>query len=357
MSSYTVYGHGGILNNLVEFSPNSCIAWLLEIACLGAVNIYALITGYVYINSTHKYSKFLNLWLSVFFYSFFITLIYKFLTPNIISITTLIKSAFPIITKQYWYFSSYFCLFIFIPFINILIKNLSKQQHKFLIYCIIFCFCVLNFASTILGLDIFNLNGGYSFLWLMSLYIIGAYLKLYENDFNKYNKNKFLYAYILSVCITFLLRFLSKCIKFKLLGIFSNSGGMFISYISPFILLSAISLVLFFARLKFKNTTKKIILKLSKLSFGVYLIHEQNLIRSTFIKNRFCLLAQKTPIVILSNVLIKSFIIFTCCLFIEWIRQKIFEILKVNQICEKITENIKNIIYKKIIISLGGNQK
>lgn len=237
-------GHGGILNNLVEFSPNSCIAWLLEIACLGAVNIYALITGYVYINSKHKYSKFLSLWLSVFFYSFFITLIYKFITPNDISITTLIKSTLPIMTKQYWYFSSYFCLFVFIPFINILIKNLSKKQHKFLIYCIIFCFCVLNFASTILGLDIFNLNGGYSFLWLMSLYIIGAYLKLYENDFNKYNKNKFLYAYILSVCITFLLRFLSKCIKFKLLGIFSNSGGMFISYTSPFILLGLNSKIL-----------------------------------------------------------------------------------------------------------------
>lgn len=264
MLSCTVYGHSGILNNLVELSPNSCIAWLLEIACLGAVNIYALITGYAYINGKHKYSKFLNLWLSVFFYSFFITLIYKFLTPNTIGITTLIKSAFPIMAKQYWYFTSYFCLFIFIPFINILIKNLSKQQHKYLVFCIVICFCILNFASTILGLDIFNLNGGYSFLWLMSLYIIGAYLKLYENDFAKRNKNKFLYTYILAVCITFLLRFLSKCIKFQLLGILSNNTGIFVSYISPFTLLGAISLVLFFL-----NLNLKILLKNNSKNFQI----------------------------------------------------------------------------------------
>lgn len=348
MSFYIAYGHGGVLNNLVEFSPNSCIVWILEIACFGAVNIYALITGYVYINGKHKYSKFLNLWLSVFFYSFFITLIYKFVTPNNIDIITLIKSAFPVITYQYWYFTSYFCLFAFIPFINILIKNLSKNQHKYLIFSIIICFCILNLASSILGLDIFGLGKGYSFLWLMSLYIIGAYLKLYEDDLKKYRKDKFLYVYILAICCTFLLRLISKYMKFKLLGILSNDSGVFVSYISPFTLLSAIGFVLFFSRLEFKNNAKKIILKISKLSFGVYLIHEQSLIKSTFIANQFASLALFNPIIIVSNIIVKSFIIFACCLIIEWIRQKLFEILRTNQICEKITENIKKIIYKKI---------
>lgn len=87
------------------------------------------------------------------------------------------------------------------------------------------------------------------------------------------------------------------------------------------------------------------------------MIHEQNLIRNNFMTNKFISLSVTNSFILLSNVLIKSFIIFATCLLIEWFRQKLFEILRVHQICEKVTENIKNIIYKKIIINLGGNKK
>lgn len=39
---------GGVINNVKEFSVNYEIAWTLETLCYCAVDIYVIITGYVY---------------------------------------------------------------------------------------------------------------------------------------------------------------------------------------------------------------------------------------------------------------------------------------------------------------------
>lgn len=337
MSYCIVSGHGGVFRSVAEPSINGTIVWLLEIACYGAVNIYALITGYVYVNANHKYSKILKLWLSVFFYSFFITLIYKFVTPSSIDLKTLIKSAFPVLTKQYWYFTAYFGLFIFIPFLNTLIKNLDKKQHQKLIISIILCFCIFNLIGSGLNYDTFLLNNGYSLLWLVSLYIIGAYLQIYKDDFKKYDKKVYLYIYLGTILTTFLLRFLYKFIGFMITGVFVKGTGIFVSYISPFILLSAVAILLYFSRLEIKEF-KNIILKISSLSFGVYIISSHPLIMNTFVTNQFSLYAHTHPLITFSNIIIRSLCIFWICIAIEWLRVKLFEGLRVDKVCEKIVD-------------------
>ena len=107
----------------------------------------------------------------------------------------------------------------------------------------------------------------YSFI---SLYIIGSYLNIYSNDFKKYKKQKYIYIFILTSCISFLLRFSVNYIKHTLTGIRFFENGMFVSYISPLFVIGAISLVIYFSNLNF-NTFKSYIIKISSLSFGVYL--------------------------------------------------------------------------------------
>ena len=52
-----VLGQGGILNTVSSLSLNYEIAWFLEISAYCAVNCYALISGYVGINSKFKFTN------------------------------------------------------------------------------------------------------------------------------------------------------------------------------------------------------------------------------------------------------------------------------------------------------------
>lgn len=52
-------GHGGILRSVSFLSVHYQIAWLLEVIAFGAVNTYAMISGFVSVDSCSR-SKFLS---------------------------------------------------------------------------------------------------------------------------------------------------------------------------------------------------------------------------------------------------------------------------------------------------------
>ncbi len=52
-------GHGGILRSVSFLSVHYQIAWLLEVIAFGAVNTYAMISGFVSVDSHFKISNIL----------------------------------------------------------------------------------------------------------------------------------------------------------------------------------------------------------------------------------------------------------------------------------------------------------
>jgi len=115
---FHVLGRGGVLESTPQFTLNYGIAWLLEIACYCAVNCYALISGYVGVYSKHKWSSIVYLWLQVEFYMILFTSLFAIIQPGSIGIVELLKMLFPVVFYQYWYFTAYFCMFFFIPVLN-----------------------------------------------------------------------------------------------------------------------------------------------------------------------------------------------------------------------------------------------
>ena len=67
-------GHGGVLDNMPPMSRCYQVAWLIEIACYGAVNCYALASGFL--TARCNIRKLMELWLQVMFYSLLITKCY-----------------------------------------------------------------------------------------------------------------------------------------------------------------------------------------------------------------------------------------------------------------------------------------
>lgn len=68
-------GHGGVLDNMPPMSRCYQVAWLIEIACYGAVNCYALASGFL--TARCNIRKLMELWLQVMFYSLLITMLWS----------------------------------------------------------------------------------------------------------------------------------------------------------------------------------------------------------------------------------------------------------------------------------------
>ena len=157
---------GGVLNASVRFTSQYEAGWFLQTAAFCAVDVYALISGYVWACAEYRYRKIIELWLQVAVYTVSITVLLCFLIPSSVSATQWLKAFFPVMSGQYWYFSSYVALFLFIPLLNMILEKMEKRQLRFCLGMILLFFSCF---QTLFYSDVFGTNDGYSAIWLMIL--------------------------------------------------------------------------------------------------------------------------------------------------------------------------------------------
>ena len=316
-------GAGGILNGAAPGSASSNSAWILETACICAVNCFGLVSGYVLCRGHYRRSRLLSLWLRVVFESLIITAAFATLKAGSVGTKEWIHVFTPVINNIYWYFTAYFALFFFVPYINKMLISLSLKEKLSLSASIVVVFVLLGNA---LGTDIFYLHGGYGFLWLLCLYILGACIKSVEIK-PKINKYWFLLAYALCSVISWAIM--------KLTNI-----QMVIAYTSPFVLFSAVLLLLFFRRLEFKSQkSKNFISMLARTSFGVYIIHTHPLIWTYLLTDRFIPYLKLSWPVMLAAVILTAASIYSVCTVSDWLVEKFFKLVRIDRL-EKAVDNI-----------------
>ena len=161
-------GHGGLLDNVELGSARYFSVWFLEIAAYCAVDVFAMITGYVMVSGKFNGFKIIPLWLTVFFYSAGVTVLF-YIIPVLAqiqkpSVKEIILRCIPVCTGQYWYFTKYVGIFFFIPFVNKMLKGLDKKSHTKLCMIIIVLFIILP-LFVLNKIDIFSLGGGATLLY------------------------------------------------------------------------------------------------------------------------------------------------------------------------------------------------
>lgn len=166
-----ITGYGGIINYSDKLSAHYEVGCFLQIATFCAVNCYALISGFVGVNSKYRYTNIVVLWLKVVFYTMLISFCFGIFIPGSVGFTGVKNAIMPVITQQYWYFTAYFCLFFFIPLLNKAINNMTQKQLRAVIIAVMILISVIQTIFT----DIFATASGYSAAWLGILYLIGAY--------------------------------------------------------------------------------------------------------------------------------------------------------------------------------------
>ena len=141
---------------------------------------FIFISGFIGYKST-KYSNLIYLWLWVFFYSMGIKILLIKFKPNIYNKPIDYLDFFPIFTEQYWFFTMYFGMFLFLPVINKGLESINKSQLKVTFLSFIFFFVILNDYINPTN-DIFKEYGGFSVIWFLRNFIIGAYFGKFKND-------------------------------------------------------------------------------------------------------------------------------------------------------------------------------
>ncbi len=328
-----VLGYGGVLNAVTPFTANYYAVWMLESLAYCAINGYAIITGYLYIDGRHRFSSVILLWIQALFYMVGITVGVWILKPQIFYMPDLMKAIFLISTGTYWYLSAYIGLFIMIPFLNAAVHALPEREMKKLLFLM---FLVFSGYATLSTGDPFGQMEGYSMIWLMLLYIIGACIKKYDLG-SSLSVGRALLLYVLFSFISWGVKMGIEASGLEVAGKPLNSN-ILISYVSPTMLLAAVMLFLAFKKMTFPTWLNKVLAVFSPAVFGVYLIHKHEYVDEFIIKDRFAEYAESATIPMIGLVLFTAIVIFTICILIDWIRYKVFKLLKLKQWLEKMEQ-------------------
>jgi len=334
---------GGILKNVVEHSSSYKLAWLLEIIAFCAVDIFALISGFVSYSSEEKkqnYTNYVLLWLQVVFYGTIVTFLWNLINPALVSPKDYWINLFPVTNGLYWYFTAYTGLWILMPLLNKGIRNCNNKTMKKIFLTILFVFSILETIT-----KQFHLENGYSFIWIMLLYILGATIKKCEIGKNLKNAQAII-AIFLCYMITYLYKMYGSDIIFFNIQI---TKDFFLSYTSPTMIGAAILYVILFSKLKVNPTLKRIISFAAPSAFAIYLLNNQIFIWDYVMKDLFVTMANQTAIKILvcSIGFSLGFGIFS--ILIDKIRIKLFKIGKVKNLAARIAYYINKVITKIVV--------
>lgn len=323
-----VLGMGGIIG-AAEGTSSYYPVYLMQNAAFCAVNCYALVSGYLMLGKEIKPSRITELWFEVFFYSVSISAIMMIVYRDLFSARNIVYAITPIISNQYWYMTSYFMMYLFIPMMNKFADAANKKVFTATIVVIL----VLTTGSLMIKKDGFRLNDGYSPIWLMIMYLVGAYMKKF-NVGAKMKKWLALLLYVISSLCSFILCVFSK----KLLKIMLGNDINYLSYTSPFVVLSAIFLFIFFSNLKFGKKTEKLINYITPAALGVYLIHTHLLVFNNLMKDIAMPLVNYGTAAMIFGSIAMALTIFIICIAIDLLRIQLFRLIRINALCKKLDE-------------------
>lgn len=197
--------------------------------------LFMLLSGYFGIH--FALNKLIKLDLAIIFYDITYLLFFSNFT-----IKGLVTSCMPIIFKNHWFVSCYFAIAFFSPYLNKIPEKLDRHTFRNLLLLLLLLFYLI---PTIFFSEIIE-DTGKGIVCMSIMYLIGRYLNMYYSNY-RFRRNRLLILYLGSILIaTFL-----NLILTKVQGVYMS---MYVRDNSIFIVISAISLFLFFREFHFSNT-------------------------------------------------------------------------------------------------------
>ena len=241
---------------IINYPLAATIKVILEMASIVAVNVFVLISGWFGIRPSVKgISKFI---FQCLFFSLGIYAVVLIKGDVSFSIRGL-ADCFAMLGGGYWFITSYLCLYLLAPVINAFIDTSDKALYRNVLIAFFAFQTLYGFCSS--GAPFFV--RGYSAMSFIGLYMLAGYFKRYV-DIWKYTKIMYLAIYVFA---TVLLTSIYLVAEYYEVSAISSRCDL---YTNPIVIISALSLLLFFARI---DITSKLINCIGVSCFAVYLLH------------------------------------------------------------------------------------
>lgn len=243
-------------------SPHSLSLLLYGAWGKTAINCFVLFSGYFMCKKDITLRKFLKLICEILFYSIVISAVFWLSGYAAFSVKDFIKVFLPVRNLGVGFVDAYLVFFLSIPFLNIIVHQMTEKQHIKLL-------ALLSFAYIFLGtLPGFSVLMNY-FSWFIVLYFISSYIRLYPKTIFANSK-----YWGLSTLICVIISSVSV-LALTWLGVKKNIGLISYEFVTDsntlLAVLTGVSAFVFFTNLNIPQS--KFINTVASTTFGVLLIH------------------------------------------------------------------------------------
>jgi len=279
-----------------------------------SVNIFVLITGYFMCKSNITAKKFAKLLFEIMFYRLVINCVFWITGYAPFSLTALVKNLIPVMSINNGFTPAYLTFFLFIPFLNVLVQNMTRKQH---ILLLALCSFTYIFLGTVPG---FSVTMNYV-SWFMVLYLIASFIRLYPCSLFD-NKKLWGLLTLASVAVSAVSVIACTWLGTKL---DRTMAYMFVTDSNTFLAVcTGVTSFLYFKNIKLKYS--KLINTIAASTFGVLLIHaNSNAMRQWLWKDTLNNVGAYNKIWMPLHAIGSVLVIFAVCAGIDYLRIRFIE--------------------------------
>ncbi len=248
---------------------------LVQFLCVGGklgVNCFVLLSGYFLSANTGgiQWKNVVRFLVQVTVFSLVIQAAGWITGLSHFNLDSVLRALFPLLYREWWFANVYLILLLLSPVLNLFVHAADKKIH---FQCMAAMLVIWSVIPTLIG----AYTEGNDLTWFLTLYIVAAYIRKYNTSFFT---NRKLHAILLMVS-TFLI-LLSVLVldlaAYRQKNVLSMDDIMFLAQMSsPVLTIQSVSLFCLFHTLQMKPS--KVINTIASSMFGVYLIHDSNLLR------------------------------------------------------------------------------
>lgn len=278
----------------------------MEYVSIVGVNVFVLISGWFGI--TFKWKRLSELYFQIVFFGL-LMLIWGLIVNKDSSIS--LGGLIGLLTMgnhDYWFLKVYVILYIISPILNAYIENASQKSFKtILIAMAVFLF----YYGWVTPDSTEWLVKGFCLVWFCFLYLLSRYIKLYKTRFSQYSAKTDLIIYLMFTIILIGVAILESYLQIEMKGRWKY-------YLNPFILCSAIYLLLFFSKISFSS---KIINTIAISSVAAFLLHaNQNFLIGYYNKTIHDWFVGESPVLFLLKSIAFIVLLFLIAVIIDKVR-------------------------------------
>lgn len=318
-------GKGDLLPEMsLSMSLNGYIAWILEAFSSVAVNVYVLISGYFLVESKFRFGKIINLVLQVLFYTILIAVLAcasGIFNVNDLGIYHIILQIFPFQMEHYWFMTAYIVMYMLSPVLAAGVKNISKKQLQIVILFFVF---FMSIEKSVLPVRLQIDNKGYDALWMICLFLVAAYIRLYGI--------KLLQRKVIAIllyfggCVMMFVESLLVSAIYEKSGRLQHLFGVSYHYNHIFVFMAAVGFFMFFLNINIpENKFSNLICKVSTYTLGVYLLHEHLWVRYLWPQWMRADKAEN-PVMLILRALFAVIVVLIIGLMVDYLRSLLFKL-------------------------------